>query len=76
MTHIDEYNDTMIQVLELIWGSGYMSPGGEGYVLNLFEGLDLKDKKILDIGCGLGGPACYLAEKFGASVTGLILKND
>ncbi|NQY66336.1 MAG: methyltransferase domain-containing protein [Flavobacteriales bacterium] len=71
MTHIDEYNDTMIQVLELIWGSGYMSPGGEGNVLNLFEGLDLKDKRILDIGCGLGGPACYLAEKFGASVTGI-----
>ncbi|MFQ5584460.1 MAG: methyltransferase domain-containing protein, partial [Calditrichia bacterium] len=29
--------------------------------------------KILDIGCGIGGSALYLAEKFGAQVTGITL---
>ena len=32
-----------------------------------------RDAVILDIGCGLGGSALWLAEKFGADVTGLTI---
>ena len=30
MTHEDEYHDNMVTMLELIWGEGYMAPGGPG----------------------------------------------
>lgn len=31
------------------------------------------DDHILDVGCGIGGPARYLAERFGARITGIDL---
>ncbi|MBI2811249.1 MAG: methyltransferase domain-containing protein [Candidatus Melainabacteria bacterium] len=41
---------------------------------DLCKVLDIKsDSKVLDIGSGLGGPARYLACKFGCSVTGIDL---
>jgi phosphoethanolamine N-methyltransferase len=69
--HEIEYHDAMITMLELIWGEGFMAPGGNGNVDRLVAGLDLQNKSVLDFGCGLGGPALYLAEHYGASVTGI-----
>ena len=69
--HEDEYHDGMITMLELIWGEGYMAPGGPGNVRKMVEGLDLRGKRVLDIGCGLGGPACELAAEHGARVLGI-----
>ena len=66
-----EYHDAMTNMLELIWGVGFMTPGGEGNIENLVEGLELKDRKVLDIGCGIGGPSFVLASKYGAHVTGI-----
>jgi ubiquinone/menaquinone biosynthesis C-methylase UbiE len=74
MTHENEYPDTMVSMLELIWGDGFMAPGGEGNVANMIEGLDLEGRRVLDIGCGLGGPACILAAKHGAYVVGIDLE--
>jgi len=65
-----EYNDAMTTMLELIWGVGFMAPGGEGNIANLVEGLEVRDRRILDIGCGIGGPAFVLASKYGAHVVG------
>ena len=48
-----------------------MAPGGDGNVANLVRGLDLRDKRILDIGSGLGGPAFFLAKTCGAFVVGI-----
>lgn len=48
-----------------------MAPGGEGNVLKLIDGLCVNGKTVLDIGCGLGGPAMYLAEKHGANIVGI-----
>lgn len=58
-------------MLELVWGEGYMAPGGPAKVDDLVSGLDLRGKCVLDIGCGLGGPACHLAASHGADVTGV-----
>ncbi len=69
-----EYHDAMIKMLELIWGEGFMAPGGEGNVANLVKGLELRDKRVLDIGCGLGGPAFVLAQKHSARVVGIDLE--
>ncbi len=69
-----EYHDAMITMLELIWGVGFLAPGGEGNVANLVDGLDVRDKRILDIGSGLGGPAFFLAREYGAHVVGTDLE--
>ncbi len=72
--HTNEYYDAMITMLELIWGDGFMAPGGEGNVANMVQHLDLPDRLVLDIGCGIGGPACALARDYGARVIGIDLE--
>jgi len=69
-----EYHDAMIKMLEMIWGEGFMAPGGTGNVDRIVAGLDLQGKRVLDIGCGLGGPDHYLAENYGAQTTGIDLE--
>lgn len=64
----------MVKMLELIWGEGYMAPGGPGNVANLLAGTDPGGKRILDIGCGIGGPAFEMARTYGAHVTGIDLE--
>lgn len=72
--HAGEYHDSMVTLLEWIWGRDYMAPGGEGNVDKMVRGLDLSGKRVLDIGCGIGGPAFALARKYGAHVTGIDLE--
>ncbi len=74
MTRENEYHDNMVKMLELIWGEGYMAPGGPGNIANLLEGTNPKGKRILDIGCGIGGPAFEMARSHGARVTGIDLE--
>ncbi len=61
-----EYGDAMVEALELIWGAGFLSPGGPQEVARVIAGLDLKGAKILDIGCGIGGIDLLLVEAHGA----------
>ncbi len=74
MSHTDEYHDAMVAMLELIWGVGYMSPGGPGHVAKLLSGLEPAGKSILDVGSGIGGPAIEMAETHAAEVTGIDLE--
>ena len=67
----EEYDDRMLKLLQIIWGEGFLSPGGPEAVREIVAGLDLKDKAVLDIGCGLGGLAEVLAKEFGARVIGV-----
>ncbi len=61
------YDKQSINFLELIWGEGYLSPGGPEEVARLLTGLDLNEKKVLDIGCGAGGITLSLARDYGAA---------
>lgn len=74
MAHADEYHDAMLEICQLLWGEGFLAPGGPGNVARLVGGLDLRDRLVVDVGCGLGGPACVLAEEFGAYVVGIDLE--
>lgn len=66
------YNGQLISMLEIVWGEGWLSPGGPEEVAKVVEGLDLAGKSILDIGCGVGGVDFLLVEKYGAGhVTGI-----
>jgi phosphoethanolamine N-methyltransferase len=63
-----EYDDTAIRFLEALWGEGYLSPGGPEEVDRVVEGLSLKGKTVLDIGCGAGGITLHLAARHGAAL--------
>ena len=69
MEHEDEYSEAMLAAMDLIWGEGFMAPGGEGNVARMAEGLDLHERDVLDIGCGSGRDLKWLRER-GFSVTG------
>lgn len=69
--HNEAYELSYMPMLELIWGKGFIAPGGEGNVDRIVQGLNLEGKKVIEIGSGIGGGAIHLARKYGASVLGL-----
>jgi phosphoethanolamine N-methyltransferase len=70
--HENEYTDQFVAKLELLWGEGFLSPGGPEEVAKLLEGTELSGLEVMDIGCGIGGVDVLLAQDYGAkSVTGI-----
>jgi hypothetical protein len=51
VSHEAEYHDKLVKLLELMWGEGYMAPGGAGNVAKLLEG-------IISLTASLLGGAC------------------
>ena len=66
-----QYPDHFTDRLHIIWGDGFLSPGGAEEVREIVTGLDLSGRRVLDIGSGTGGPAITLAREFDALVTGI-----
>lgn len=64
-----DYDTTMIDMLQIIWGEGYLSPGGPQAVREIMKGINLSGKRVLDIGCGIGGLDQMLVELGAAHVT-------
>ncbi len=64
------YDRTIVTVNELIWGAGFMAPGGAAAIYPIVAGLDLEGLTVLDIGCAVGGVDRVLAEDYGCSVIG------
>jgi len=70
--HENEYTDDFVAKLELLWGDGFLSPGGPEETARILEGTDLAGREVLDIGCGIGGIDVILVRDYGAAtVTGL-----
>jgi SAM-dependent methyltransferase len=71
-SEVGEYDPGMQTLLQLLWGEGFLSPGGAAEVACLLEGSDIADCSVLDIGCGLGAADELLVTRHGArSVLGV-----
>ena len=67
-----QYADEFINRLEILWGEGFLSPGGADEVKLVLNDIDLSNKSILDIGCGTGGVEVVLAGEYDIDmVTGI-----
>jgi SAM-dependent methyltransferase len=67
-----EYDAGMLTLLQIIWGDGFLSPGGAEELARLFEGSDISGCQVLDIGCGLGAIDELLVTRYRArSVVGI-----
>ena len=66
-----DYDTSMLEMLQIIWGEGYLSPGGPQAVRAIMDGIDLAGKRVLDIGCGLGGLDQVLVELGAMQVVGV-----
>lgn len=63
-----DYDTSMLDMLQMIWGEGYLSPGGPQAVREITQGIELAGKRVLDIGCGIGGLDQVLVELGAAQV--------
>lgn len=64
-----DYDNAMLDMLQIIWDDGFMSPGGPQAVREIVAGIDLTGKRVLDIGCGIGGLDQVLVSLGAAHVT-------
>jgi SAM-dependent methyltransferase len=65
-SEVGEYDPGMQTLLQLLWGEGFLSPGGAAEVACLLEGSDIANCSVLDIGCGLGAADELLVTRHGA----------
>lgn len=56
-----DYDTNEILFLEMLWGTGHLSPGGTDEIDRIVADVDFSGKRVLDIGCGSGGNALHLA---------------
>jgi len=61
------YPPEFVAGLEMQWGAGYLSPGGPEEVTEILRNVDVADKTVLDIGCGIAGPAITIASELAPS---------
>src|SRR5262249_32152073 len=61
-----EYPWHFVDRLEIVWGVGFLSPGGADEVKEITKDVEVSGKEVLDIGCGTGGPDIVLANELNA----------
>jgi len=72
-----QYTRESILKYELVYGANFVSPGGKQCADRLIGKLDLKPgRSVLDVGCGLGGSAFLMKQKFGLNVDAIDLSDN
>lgn len=61
-----EYEESFVECLEMMWGEGFLSPGGADEVRAILSHERLSRKCVLDIGCGTGGAGRLLVAEYAA----------
>ncbi|WP_321397249.1 methyltransferase domain-containing protein [Emcibacter sp.] len=65
------WDDTRMEVSQLVWGQGYCGPGGPEHIKAMSKLLAMTpEMSAAVIGAGLGGPCRVMAEEFGVWITG------
>jgi cyclopropane fatty-acyl-phospholipid synthase-like methyltransferase len=60
------------KAIQMIWGEGYLLPGGPDYLLALVKPLNVNPAmSLLDLSAGLGGSTRHIATSFDVYITGL-----
>ncbi len=62
-----EYTSDVIAEMEWMFSEDFLSPGGVDEVAKIVEGIRIAGKSVLDLGVGVGGPACALVENHDAA---------
>jgi phosphoethanolamine N-methyltransferase len=71
------YSEEETGRLELIWGEGFLSPGGPAEITRILSGHDIAGRAVLDIGSGAGGVDIALVRDHGAaSVIGVDVQQE
>jgi len=63
LTDEGHYGPKQLNLLKIIWGEGFLSPGGTDEIDEIIKGINTAGKNVLDIGCGCGGAAIHLIKK-------------
>lgn len=72
-----QYSLNSILRYEKIFGTGFVSTGGAETTEQFLKTLDLKENmRVLDVGCGMGGGAFLMSQKYGVEVFGLDLSSN
>ncbi|MDB5098363.1 MAG: Phosphoethanolamine N-methyltransferase [Cyanobacteria bacterium RYN_339] len=70
----ERYTAAEIRRYEAIYGRDFISPGGEASARTFLAHATLDaGSNVLDVGCGVGGSAFYMARTFGCRVDGIDL---
>ena len=59
------FTKSVIETLEIIWGDGFLSPGGLPELQDWMGPEDIAGLNVLDIGCGVGGYSIGLIKDHG-----------
>ena len=64
LTDEGHYGPKQLNLLKVVWGEGFLSPGGTAEIDEIMTGVNATDRNVLDIGCGCGGAAFHLLKKY------------
>ena len=72
-----KYTDAMLDGMQTAYGLGFLSPGGAEETREMVAGLTVENAHVLDLGCGVGGPAVLLVQELKAArVTGVDVEEE
>ena len=60
-TELPEYNEELLDYLQLFRGEGFLSPGGAEETRRVLDRVEITRRDVLEVGSGLGGCCLILS---------------